>query len=63
MNVICTIAVISFHFFSTADVKGKILFSNDKSYVVDFSVDAKKRGFAGDYSERIVNKDSCVVEK
>ena len=59
--VICTIQVVAIHFVSHADVKGKVLAENDTKYVVDFSIEAKKNGYEGDYSNRLVNKLDCVI--
>jgi hypothetical protein len=63
MTVICTILVVAMHFQSRADIQGTIIAKNDLSYVVDFSKDAEKQGFDGDYSKRIVNRIDCVELK
>lgn len=60
MIVICTITVVSMHFMSKADVEGKVLNSNQFKYLVDFSEDAKMRGFDGDYSKKLVDKKDCL---
>lgn len=47
-----------------ADVEGKILYSNDRKYVVDFSEGVKKYKLAGkpsDYNKVLVDKDQCVL--
>ncbi len=61
MTVLCTISVIAMKFLVMADVEGKVLAEGATRYVVDFSIDATKRGFEGDYSRRIVSKDNCVA--
>ena len=59
-TVICTIQVIAMHFMSKADVIGHTKSQSNTHYLVDFSVDAKRQGFEGDYSNRIVNKSDCI---
>lgn len=43
-----------------ASVEGKVISSNGKFLLVDFSEDAKKQNFVGDYSKVIVDRDECV---
>ena len=63
MNVICTILVVAMHFEQNADVKGIVIGSNKYRYIVDFSNDAKKNDYEGDYSHKLVLKDDCVEIK
>jgi hypothetical protein len=62
MDIVCTITVLAFHFFSKVDLPGKIISSGatSSSLLVDFSTAAKARGFEGDYSMVVVAKSDCV---
>lgn len=59
-TVICTITVLAFHFFSKTEVKGIVLKQNESKYLVDFSKEAKEKGYEGDYSSRLVDKKDCI---
>lgn len=59
--VVCTIQVVVMHFFSQADVRGKILAVGDNKYLIDFSEEAKQRNFEGDYSKKMVDKQECII--
>ncbi len=58
--VICTIHILS-GTITYDDLSGKVLAENDIKYAVDFSIDAKKNGYKGNYSQVLVDKGDCVV--
>lgn len=47
---------------SKAQVEGKMLAQDDVHYLVDFSKDAKKHNYDGDYSKVLVDKRECIKE-
>lgn len=63
MNVICLITVVVGIFGSKTEVRGKVLAESGSMYLVDFSADAKKNGYEGDYSENMVEKSKCIKFK
>lgn len=66
MNVICNILVTYYvgaiGFMSNEQVEGHVISKNSINYLVDFSVDAKKHNYVGDYSKKLVNRNECVEE-
>lgn len=60
MDIICSILVTLSHFQSKADVKGHLVAEGEYNYAVDFSQEAKRKGYEGDYTLRIINKSECV---
>lgn len=40
--------------------KGYVIGEMPTQYMVDFSEYAKKQGYVGDYSGKMINKDNCV---
>lgn len=47
--------------FETA-AKGKVLQETGSHYLVDFSEYAKKQKYIGNYNNKLVDKDKCLVE-
>jgi hypothetical protein len=47
---------------SKAQVEGKMLAQDDSHYLIDFSKDAKKHNYNGDYSKVLVFKNECIKE-
>jgi hypothetical protein len=45
---------------TNAELEGKIIIDAQSVYFVDFSVDAKKKQYIGNYSNVYVNSDKCV---
>jgi hypothetical protein len=41
-------------------ISGKIIGSNEYSYIGDFSKEATKNKYYGDYSKVMVSKENCV---
>lgn len=58
--LVCSITVVVGLFAGTADVKGTMIAQSDTKYYVNFSKEAKKNGYEGDYSKILVKKDQCV---
>lgn len=44
-------------------VKGKVLSETKTQYTVDFSEYAQGKGYLGDYSDYVINKDNCIKDK
>lgn len=72
INIICLIAVtvmapltnkISVPVITNTQVKGHILQEDEEMYLVDFSQEAKKKKYIGDYKEHMVHKSMCVKLK
>ncbi len=61
INVICLIQVVYGIVITTTEVKGVVREQSAMHYLVDFSKDAYENGYKGDYSNRIVEKNHCVV--
>lgn len=49
--------------FADTAVQGKVIGEGTKMYQMDFSEYAKKQKYVGDYSNRMVDKDTCIKEK
>lgn len=66
MIVQCLITVTFFigkiGFIQSEQMRGKIISSNEYNLLVDFSEEAKKKEFTGDYSKVLVNRNKCVKE-
>lgn len=64
LNIICAISVMvnigGIGLSSKTNLKGKIVSESRSQYLVDFSSEAKKKDFLGDYSEVLVDRDKCV---
>lgn len=65
INIVCLITVLlpiglNGAFSTQAQVQGSILQTTDETYLVDFSKEATKNDWAGDYNERIVQKSLCA---
>ena len=63
MTLICTVAVIAFHFISKTEVEGKVLSQTETRYYVDFSEDLKKNDWQlsdGRGGKKLVLKSDCV---
>jgi hypothetical protein len=71
LDLICTIAVVVCEPVSPGDVrcantqteksiKGSLVAEGEYNYVGDFSVEAKRLNFVGEYDTVVVNKDRCV---
>lgn len=68
INIICLITVtviIHLHTFDAPvmrekQVRGHIIKADDEMYLVDFSKEAKEKGYVGDYEERMVQRSMCV---
>lgn len=64
MNILCSI-IVAFSINKTQirlenlNVLGKIVNESELYYFVDFSKEAKRLKFYGDYSERAVSKEDC----
>jgi hypothetical protein len=67
MLVVCAITVVVMNsgigWVSQANVEGKVLASNEHRYLIDFSKQAKEKGYEGNYDKVIVDKEKCVEEK
>ena len=63
LNIICVIQVVlgdgPVKFIDHTQVKGHIISEGEKHYYVDFSQEAKRLEYIGDYSGLIVYKDDC----
>lgn len=53
---------VTFERSATDTIVGKVISQNSVNYLVDFSVNAKRKGLLGDYTKRFVNKDKCMVQ-
>lgn len=66
--IVCTVMISSMvndsngsHFFEgNATLQGNVLGQNEAQYLVDFSADARKQGFEGNFTHLLVRKDKCV---
>lgn len=59
-DIICMIPVVLAGALSTKAVNGTLRAEGEQNYVVDFSVEAKRLGYLGEYDTVIIDKDKCV---
>lgn len=61
-NILITFYLGKVSFIQKQQVEGIILKESEANYLVDFSNDAKKHDYVGDYSKKLVPKTDCVKE-
>lgn len=64
--VICTLIVTylvgSINFMEKAQLEGKLLKEDSSNYLIDFSIDAKKHNYEGNYNKKLIKKEECIKE-
>lgn len=71
LNIICNLAVSvciqgthpCIYVLTKTPVKGTIIFHNEDHYLVNFSQEANKHPWRGDYSEVFIDKEQCMELK
>lgn len=63
MMAVCLITVVVNHFMVKTSVLGVIKGESEVNYMMDFSKEAEKKGYDGDYGRMIVPKNLCVEAK
>lgn len=63
INLICMVMVHIGPKFDTVFMEGQIVDQTSKIYVMDFTKDADKNGYSGDYSRVYVDKLYCGPAK